>query len=116
MALVATEPLKRRLKGDETAGNFAEALECVTGVLELTADARLAFAVHTGNPMAAAQIKTKLDELMQVLAFVSAGKDANAQIAKEVLDNIKVNTDKSDVNIGLTLTDAQLEKVRKKEP
>ncbi len=116
LAMVATDPLKQLLKADDTAKNFADALQSITGALELSDDAQLSLVVHTSNPTAAAQIKGKFDELMPLLAFLGAGKDTSARLVKQLIDNLKLRTDKNDVSIRLTLTDAQIEKARKKEP
>jgi hypothetical protein len=115
LAMVATDSMKQVLKGDDTAKNFADALQSITGSLELTDDAQLALDIHTSNPAAATQIKGKLDEVMPLLQFLGAGKETSGRIVKEVIDSIKLGTDKNDVNIRLKLTDAQIDKVRKKD-
>jgi hypothetical protein len=115
LALAATDDLKQLLKSDDNTKDFAASLQAVTGTLELTDDAQLTLVVHTNSPEAATRIKGKLDELMPLLTFLGAGKDKSGQIAKEVLDNIKLTTDKNDVSIRLKITDAQLGKVHKKD-
>jgi len=114
MAMVATEQVKQLLQSDDTAKDFAEALQSVTGTLELTDDALLTLVVHSSNAEAAAQIKSKLDDLLKVFAFVGAGRDGSGQIVKDVLDSIKLGTDKNDVSIRVKLTGAQIEKARQK--
>lgn len=114
MAMTATAEIKQLLKADDTAKDFAESLQYVTGVLELNDDAQLTLMIHSSTPAAAMQIKSKLDDLLKVFAFVGAGRDSGSQIVKEVLDGIKLGTEKSDVSVRLKLTDAQLEKARKK--
>jgi hypothetical protein len=114
LALVATDAIKQLLRGDELAKNFADALRSVTGTLELTDDAQLTLVVHSSSATAAGQIKEKLEDLLKLLAFVGGGKDASGQVVKEVIDNLKLGTDKSDMSIRLKLTDAQLDKIRKK--
>ncbi len=52
---------------------------------------------------------------MPLLAFLGAGKDKSGRIAKEVIENIKLKTEKNDVSIRLQITDAQIDKVRKKD-
>jgi hypothetical protein len=113
MAMVATEEIKQLLKNDDSGKDFAAALQSITGALELTDDARLAVVVHTNSPEAAAQIKGKIDEVMPLLAFVGAGKEKSGRIVKDVIDGIKVKTEKNDVSIRLQITDAQIEKARK---
>jgi hypothetical protein len=113
MALVATNEIKQLLKADNTPKDFASALQSVTGALELNSDARLGLVVHTNSKEAAAQIKDKLDELMPLLSFLGAGKDKSSQIAKEMIDSIKLKTEKNDVSIRLHITDAQIDKARK---
>ncbi|MGH7223760.1 MAG: hypothetical protein ACRELF_11065 [Gemmataceae bacterium] len=115
MAMVATDEIKKLLKSDDMAKGFAAALQSVTGALELSDDAQFALVVHTNNPKAAEQIKGKFDELMPLLAFVSAGKDKSGRIVKEVIDGIKLKAEKNDVSIRLQITDAQIEKARKKD-
>lgn len=115
MALAATDEIKQLLKSDDVAKDFAESLQYVTGVLELSEDAQLTLVIHSSTPAAAMQIKSKLDDLLKVFAFVGAGRDAGSQIVKEVLDGIKLGTDKNDVSIRVKLTDAQLEKARAKK-
>jgi hypothetical protein len=113
MAMTATDEIKQLLKADDTAKDFAESLQYVTGVLELNDDAQLTLVIHSSTPASAMQIKSKLDDLLKVFAFVGAGRDAGSQIVKEVLDGIKLGTEKSDVSVRVKLTDAQLEKARK---
>jgi hypothetical protein len=114
LALVATEEIKQLLKSDTTSKDFAAALQSVTGALELSDDAQFGLVVHTNSAEAAAQIKGKLDELMPLLSFLGAGKDKSGQIAKEVIDSIKLKTEKNDVSIRLHITDAQIDKASKK--
>ncbi len=116
LAMVATDSIKQLLKGDELAKNFADALQSVTGTMDLTDDALLTLIVHSSNATAAGQIKEKLEDLLKLLAFVSGGKDASGQIVKEVLDNLKLDTSRSNVSIRIKVTDAQLGKIRRKEP
>jgi hypothetical protein len=70
--------------------------------------------VHTNSAKAAAQIKGKLDELMPLLSFLGAGKDKSGQIAKEVIDSIKLKTEKNDVSIRLHITETQIDEASKK--
>jgi hypothetical protein len=116
LAMVATDSIKQLLKGDELAKNFAESLQSVTGTIDLTDDALLTLIVHSSSVAAAGQIKDKLEDLLKLLAFVSEGKDPRGQIAKEVIDNLKLGTDKGDVSIRVKVTDAQLGKFRKSVP
>lgn len=115
MAMVATDEIKQLLKADDMAKDFAAALQSVTGALELTDDAQFSLVVHTNNPKAAEQIKSKFDELMPLLAFVGTGKDKNGRVVKEVIDGIKLKAEKNDVSIRLQITDAQIDKARKKD-
>jgi hypothetical protein len=114
MAMVATEHIKQLLQTDDNAKDFASAVQSVTGTLELTDDALLTLVVHSSNAEAATQIKTKLEDLQKLFAFVGAGRDASGQIVKDVLDSIKLDTDKNDVSIRVKLTGDQIDKARKK--
>jgi hypothetical protein len=116
LTMVATDEIKQLLKADDTSKDFASALQSVTGALELTDDAQFGLVVHTNSAEAAAKLKDKLDELMPLLAFLGAGKDKSGQIAKEVMDSIKLKTEKNDVSIRVHVTDAQIEKAHKKRP
>jgi hypothetical protein len=111
LAMVATDPIKQVLKGDDLARNFADALQSVTGSLELNDDAQLNLVVHTSDPMAATRIKGKLDDLMPLLNVLGTGK---APLVGELLRGIKLESDKNDVSVRLKVTDAQLEKTHKK--
>ncbi len=114
MAMVATEEIKQLLQDDSSSKDFAAALQSITGALELNNDAQFGLVVHTNSPAAAAKIKSKLDELMPLLAFFGAGKDKSGQVTKEVIDSMKLRTEKNDVSIRLRITDAQIEKAGKK--
>jgi hypothetical protein len=113
LAMVATDPIKQLLKGDDLAKNFADALQSVTGSLELTDDAQFTLVVHTNNPMAATRIKGKLDDLMPFLNVLGTGK---TPLIGELIRGIKLETDKNDVSVRLKVTDAQFEKARKQGP
>ncbi len=115
LAMAATEDIKQLLKSDDTAKDFADALQSVTGALELSEDAQFRLVIHTDNAQAAAKIKGKLDELMPLLSFLGAGKDKSGQIAKEVIDSIKLKTEKNDVSVRIHVTDAQIQKAHKKD-
>jgi hypothetical protein len=116
MATVVTDAVKQVLKNDDGLKNFADALESVTGVVELTADARATLVIHTNDPTAATQIKAKIDEVLPLATFLAAGKDQGARLLKEVIGTIKLAADRTDVSIRLQLTDAQIEKATRKEP
>lgn len=115
MAMVATDEIKQLLKADDTAKDFAAALQSVTGAVELSDDAQFSLVIHTNSPKAAEQIKGKIDELMPLLAFVGGGQDKNGRAVKEVIDSIKLKAEKNDVSIRLQITDAQIDKARKKD-
>jgi len=114
MAMVVSDQTRRLLKGDDNSKDFADALQSITGALELTDDAQFTLVVHTSDAKAATQIKGKIDELMPLLAFMAAGKDASGRIVKELINNLKLSAEKNDVSIHLKITDAQIEKARKK--
>lgn len=116
LAMVATDSIKQLLKGDELAKKFADALQSVTGTMELTDDALLTLIVHSNSAKAAGQIKEQLEGLLKLLAFVSEGKDPRVQIAKAMIDTLKLDTDKGDVSIRIKVTDEQLGKIGKREP
>jgi hypothetical protein len=115
LAMVATDDIKQLLKSDDSTKDFAAALQSVTGALEMSDDAQFGLVVHTTSAEAAAKLKDRLEELMPLLSFLGAGKDRSGQIAKEVIDSIKLKTEKNDVSIRLHVTDAQIDKVRKKD-
>jgi hypothetical protein len=116
MAMVASDGIKQVLMGDELAKNYADSLQSVTGTAELSDNAQLTLIVHSSSAAAARQIKEQLEALVKLLAFVSEGKDARGQIAKEVFDNLKLDTDKGDVSIRIKVTDAQFDKIPKSVP
>jgi hypothetical protein len=115
MAAVATDDVKRLLQRDDNSRDFAAALQSVTGAVAVHNDARLSLVVHTNSAEAAAKVKTKLDDLMKLVHFLGAGQDNSARIAKEVLDNVQLKTDKNDVSIRLQVTEAWIEKARQKD-
>lgn len=115
MAMTVGDRIKDLLKGDDNAKDFAAVVQAITAALDVHDDACLALDFHAKSPAGAAKIKGKIDELMQLCAFLGAGKDNSGQVAKEVIDSIKLKTEKSDVSIRLRITDAQIEKVRKKD-
>ncbi|HEY7326399.1 MAG TPA: hypothetical protein VH592_02075 [Gemmataceae bacterium] len=116
LAMVATDEIKQLLKADDASKDFAAAMQSVTGALELSDDAQFGLEVHTNSTEAAAKLKARLDELMPLLSFLGAGKDRSGQLAKEVIDSIKLKTEQNDVSIRLHVTDAQIGKTRKKAP
>jgi len=115
LAMIATEEIKQLLKSDDTSKDGVAALQSVTGALELNNDAQFQLVIHTNRAEAAAQIKGKLDELMPLLAFLGAGKDKSSRIVKEVIDSIQLKVENNDVFIRLQVTDAQIDKVNKKD-
>jgi hypothetical protein len=110
MVMQVTATLQQAMKGDQEAQDFARSLKFVVGKIEVEKDAQARFLIRTTDAAAANQLYRKLDELTPVLAFLAAGKDASARLAKNVLDTLKVSADKTDVSITLSLTDAMIEK------
>jgi len=115
LAMVATEDIKQLLRSEDTSKGFADALQSVTGALELSEDAQFRLVAHTDSAEAAAKIKAKLEELMPLLSFLGAGKDKSGQIAKEVIDSIQLKAEKNDVSVRIHVTEAQIQQAHKKD-
>ncbi len=116
MAMVATDDIKQLLKSDDTTKEFGTTMKSITGALKLSDDAHFSLVVHADSPKAAGKIKDKIQEMMQLLTFLGAGKDANGRLLKEIIGNIKLNAEKSDARLTLEITEAQIEKAGKKSP
>ena len=113
LAMVATDAIKQVLKSDDLARNVADALQSVTGALELHDDAQLSLVVHTNDQKAATEIKGKLDNLIPLVNALGTGK---APLVGELLRGIKLETNQNDVSVRLKVTEAQFEKAGKKSP
>jgi hypothetical protein len=112
LAAVVSEQMKQELKQqDPQSAGLANALESVTGGIELTDALKLALVVHTADPGAAAQLRKKIDEVLPLLTFLAAGKDQVGRLAKEAVSTVKVAVDKKGVAVTLELTEDMIQKV-----
>jgi hypothetical protein len=98
---------------------FFDNLQSVTGGLDLGDDIRVSLVVHTNSPKAADRTKNTLKHrLTPVYAPFSRlpewAPPLDSRFVSELKHEVKFDTERSDVRVRLRLTDAQIERARKK--
>jgi len=111
-AAIITDQVKQLLKGIPATGAFADNLESVTGSMSFTDALQLLVRVHTTDAKSADQIKGLFDQIVKPFLEGAARDNEEAgPVINEVLQNLKVKTQKGDVNITLKLSQDALKKI-----
>jgi hypothetical protein len=110
-AAIITDQVKQLLKNNAATGGFAANLESVTGSMNLTNALQVLLKIHTTNAQSAEQIKGLFDQFKPLLEDAAKNNEEAGPVLTEVLQNLKVNTQKGDVNITLKLSQDALKKI-----
>jgi len=114
-AVVITEEMKRQMRKNPQTAELAPKLESTTGNINLTEDARISLQVHTTDPKAAGLIKQKINEAKPLLAVLGQANEELAPVVNELVENLKVTTQKNTVRVDLDITQEMIEKAAKRE-
>jgi hypothetical protein len=115
LAVVITDEMKKAMEKNPQMANIAPKLESVTGSINLTADLAAKVLIHTTDPKAAAELRKMINQVKPLLAVVAQSNEEVGPVVGELLNNLKITTDKTTVDISLKVTEEALEKATKKE-
>ncbi len=115
LAVVITDEMKKALEKIPQTANIAPKLESVTGSVNLTADLTANVLIHTTDPKAAAELRKQINQVKPLLAVVAQSNEEVGPLVGELLNNLKISADKTDVDISLKVTEETIEKATKKE-
>jgi len=114
-AVLVTEEMRKAMSKNPMAGELAPKLESVTGSIGVASDVKVAIRVHTTDPKAAAQVKQAINQFKPLLAVVAQSNEELAPLLNDVLDNLKVTTEKDTTSVTLDVTQQMIEKAAKKQ-
>lgn len=115
LAVVITDEMKKAMEKNPQTANIAPKLESVTGGVNLTADLTANVLIHTTDPKAAAELRKMINQVKPLLAVLAQSNEDIGPMVGELLNNLKISADKTDVDISLKLTQETIEKATKKE-
>ncbi len=113
LAVVITDEMKKQMAKNPQTANIAPKLESVTGSLNLTTDMSLNVLIHTTDAKAAAELRKMINQVKPLLAVVAQSNEEVGPVVGELLNNLKISADKTDVDISLKVTEETLEKAAK---
>lgn len=115
MAIVVTDEMRKMMGSDPHAKELAPKLEALTGTVNVTNDVQTHFAVHTSDAKAAGDVKKLLNQVKPLLTLWANSDEHFGPLVSDLLDNLKITTDKTNVNVNLTVTGDLIEKATKEE-
>jgi len=113
VAAVVTDEARKQMSKSPMLGELGSKLESITGGMTLTDNILLSFLVHTSDPKAAAQVKKKVNDFKPLLTLMAQNNEEAAPLISDLVDNLKVSTDNTDVRISLKITEDMMEKAAK---
>jgi hypothetical protein len=113
VAAVITDEAKRAMGKSPMLGELGAKLESISGGVTLTDAVALSLLVHTSDAKAAALVKKKVNDFKPLLTLMAQSNEEAAPLVNDLLDNLKVNTEKTDVRISLKITEEMMEKAAK---
>jgi len=115
LAVVITDEMKKAMEKNPQTASIAPKLESVTGSVNLTADLTANVLIHTTDAKAAAELRKMINQVKPLLAVVAQSNEEVGPMVGELLNNLKISADKTDVDISLKVTQETIEKATKKE-
>jgi hypothetical protein len=114
-ALVPAELQKMLAKGENTK-DIADKLSAFTGSVNLDKDLQAAFHVWTTDAKTADSVQELLDGIKGFARFMAQQNAQAGPVLGDVVDSIKITTEKSRVDLTLKVTEDMLEKGLKQLP
>jgi len=113
LAVVVTDEMRKGMSKNPQMRELAPKLESVTGGVTLDTSALIQFAIHTTDEKAAAQLKKTINQVKPLLAVVAQSNEEAGPLLGELLDNLKISTSKTRVDISLKITQDLIDKAAK---
>lgn len=114
LALVISDEMKKAMAKNPQTAAIAPKLESVTASINLTDFLLATVLIHTSDAEAAEQVKMLVNQLKPFLAVLAQANEEAAPIVNELLQNLKVESDKKAVSISLKVTEDVVKKLNPK--
>jgi hypothetical protein len=115
VAGIITDEAKAALKKNPQSAAFADKLDMITGSVNLTDGAQASLQIHATDAEGVRQLKAIIDQVVPVLKILVQGNENVPPGVTEIVDSLKVNADKTTVDIGLKITPEMIEKLNKEK-
>jgi len=115
LALVINDELKKALEKTPQAKEIAPKLQSLTASLTLTDAATTALAINTEDAATAKKVLALLNQAKGLGQLLAANDMNFGPIATEMLDALKMGTEKGSVTVNLKVTPEMIEKATKKD-
>ena len=115
MAMVVTDEMRKVMESNPQGKELAPKLEALTGTVNVTSDVLTNFVIHTSDAKAAGDVKKLLNQVKPILTLAANSDEHIGPLVGDLMDNLKITTEKNNVNINLTVTGDLIEKATKEE-
>lgn len=115
MAMVVTDEMRKVMESSPQGKELAPKLESVTGTINVAKDVATSLIIHTNDAKAAGDVKKLLNQIKPILTLAAASDEHVGPLVGDLLDNLKITTDKTNVNVNLTVTADLIDKATKEE-
>ena len=115
MAMVVTDEMRKAMASSPQGKELAPKLEALTGTVNVANDVRTSLVIHTADDKSAADVKKVLNQVKPILTLAANSDERVGPLVGDLMDNLKITTDKNSVNVNLTVTADLIEKATKEE-
>jgi hypothetical protein len=112
-AVVLNDDIKAQMKANPQMAQLAEKLQSVTIGVTLTNDAELKILINTADAETARAVSMTVKQSIPLAKILIQGQEKIPPFVGELIDKIKVGTDKSSVTISLLVDAATIDKAAK---
>jgi hypothetical protein len=113
MAALITEEMKQALKANPQMAPLAPKLHFVTGGLTLSDGLLLGLQVHTADAQTAGKVKMMIAGIKPFLQLAAQSNEEMGPVINELLENLKIESNKNAATVSLKVTEEMMEKTKK---
>jgi hypothetical protein len=114
MAALAPEAMKKALAGNPNTEEIADKINAFTAEVGVDKDVQAGFRVHTADAKTADSVSEALDGFKGFAKLAAQNNKEVGKLLSEVVEGIKITTDKGVVNLNVKVTDEMIERGLKK--
>ena len=115
MAMVVTDEMRKVMESNPQGKELAPKLKALTGTVNVTSDVQTNFVIHTTDDKSAADVKKLLNQVKPILTLAANSDEHIGPLVADLMDNLKITTDKTSVKVNLTVTGDLIDKAAKEE-
>jgi hypothetical protein len=115
MAMVVTDEMRKSMETNPQGKELAPKLKALTGTVDVANDVHTNLVIHTTDEKSAADVKKLLNQVKPILTLAANSDERVGPLVGDLMDNLKITTDKNSVNVNLTVTADLIEKASKAE-